>query len=489
MIKLIDVQKYSYYRSRTGPFILFFYKKEDSEVIDIKNLYLIKYLQTIERDFSDLPLLGFDFKLFKICYNHEKITSCNDICVIRKDHDFECYNEPSYEKINQIFNSIRKERINILMKNNKIFHQYKKTNPRFKWSGFFNSNKYGSVCKRYEDRIRQQNEIMGIKVDIQIPEYLPKESKTKIQKKIQTNFSHFKIVKENKKSRKSKKKLETNHAKFTKNFQNVNFDKQIDVSSLRHSDYPYYHKYYSHFYIPTASIGYQNSECHEKNRYIFNQLQSTDLTKRGSYLPSYNESDYFLYYSKLQTHQSPKISDDQITQKYKVQCDYKQNYNLNYHKEVYSQINYKLYKKVNLQKNCDLQPENNGYIHNHHQNSFLQNIFDKSPEMQNQYNELNVESNKIECHSNIPKCTEYSFSNNENKSIFQQSHSPTLPPFSSFLNKSKAVPISTELPHISNINMCYNEMSDFSKSFTLPISDKNKNKDSMLEKTIDRFMS
>lgn len=161
MIEIIDNNKYRYFKSFDGPYIIFFYNKSEECVKDPLNLSMIKYIQSLESYYCDLPILAFEFNTFILSNNIPNLTSCNDIMIIRKTKFNEIYEQPPPWKILKIFDDIRNER---LLKNiNTLLRR--KESPLKPWVLNSHKIKLENIYASDEERIRYLDSLMQIKYE------------------------------------------------------------------------------------------------------------------------------------------------------------------------------------------------------------------------------------------------------------------------------------------------------------------------------------
>lgn len=162
MIQIIESFRYRLYKGKSGPFICFFYNQINGIVSDILNISLIKYIQTIETEFLDLPILGFEYNAFSRLYKFEKIKSCNDILVIKKDCINRVWESPLPWVVNEIFDKIREERYEIRIAKNSDYKISQKNIKTRIW--YTNSHKKNNaqIFESNEERWSYQNSLMGI---------------------------------------------------------------------------------------------------------------------------------------------------------------------------------------------------------------------------------------------------------------------------------------------------------------------------------------
>lgn len=159
MIEILEFNKYKSYKLFKGVYFVYFYNKEGENVTDIKNLSLIKFLQSIEIAYSDLPILGFEYNKFINFYKHENISSPNDIVVIGQFKPTLVYKEPTPQQILEILNSVREKRFELFLRKN--------TEIKSKQFNIWFINKDKQNLNRIyisdEERINNQNRLMSIK--------------------------------------------------------------------------------------------------------------------------------------------------------------------------------------------------------------------------------------------------------------------------------------------------------------------------------------
>lgn len=194
MIELVDNIMYMTYRYQIGPFFIFFYHKSQSIVKDLSNLALLRYLRCIEMKYSDLPMLGFEFSLFISTYKAEKVTSVNNILVIQRDKPSLVYQTYSFSEIDTILEKIRKERLSFRMSRNKKYAISKSVPIERMYYKNRNSCKQKRIHTTVEQRIKDQNRIMGID-DIEsdsnkaLPSFQPNKSPLHIFNSEQQNIN------------------------------------------------------------------------------------------------------------------------------------------------------------------------------------------------------------------------------------------------------------------------------------------------------------
>lgn len=109
MIEIKNICYFEIIKDKLGPFLIFFYNKDQDEMKDDTNLLLIKYLRSIEKYFFEIPMIAFDYEEFVYKYSHYNISSCNDILIFEKTKTIRVYHKPTYYEIFEILNKTRQE--------------------------------------------------------------------------------------------------------------------------------------------------------------------------------------------------------------------------------------------------------------------------------------------------------------------------------------------------------------------------------------------
>lgn len=161
MIEILEKKKFSYYKSYTGQYIVFFFNKNGNKITDVVNLSMIKFIQSIETAYYDLPILGFCYIEFIKFYVKENVTSCNDIVVIGNSYPNRIFKQPLPWEILSIFDRVRHER-SLLSKKRSNNKQYE---PRIPWFANSHSSTLDKVYASDNERIQNQNILMGIEVE------------------------------------------------------------------------------------------------------------------------------------------------------------------------------------------------------------------------------------------------------------------------------------------------------------------------------------
>lgn len=165
MIEILNVQKFRYYSCRKNAFLFFFFKQENGQVTNQDNLASIKKIQSLEVEYKDLPLIGFNYDDF-INMKPNEVNSFLDILV---KHDFGetiLYEKVKPENIVEIFDFVRMLRYQIIRKGNKQYQSYRYSMGT--WVANASIAKINPLLKCDKERIKRQNILMGIKNELNI---------------------------------------------------------------------------------------------------------------------------------------------------------------------------------------------------------------------------------------------------------------------------------------------------------------------------------
>lgn len=160
MIEILDVRKYSLYKAKTGPFLVFFFNRENDEAKNKPNLALISKLQSLEVKYKDVPILGFEYHTFKKRFPSE-VKTCLDILIIQKKHENILFENPELDKISTILDTVRQKRYDLCKIKNKDFVNRRRLMRA--WFCKSHHKKMDPSLKSDELRIHRQNSLMGIK--------------------------------------------------------------------------------------------------------------------------------------------------------------------------------------------------------------------------------------------------------------------------------------------------------------------------------------
>lgn len=96
-----NINKFSMYKSKPGPFCLVFYQEQND-----KNRELYIYLKSILKEFPYLPFLRFHFKDFQTSFPEEKISSPNQILIIGEGKESRIEDISDFSKIAVILDKV-----------------------------------------------------------------------------------------------------------------------------------------------------------------------------------------------------------------------------------------------------------------------------------------------------------------------------------------------------------------------------------------------
>lgn len=104
---IVNVNQYSTYKARNGPFLVVFYQQD----IDQTNYKIYEQLKSLEREFNDVPTIRFDYMEFLKSYPSENVPSQNYFLVIEKSKENKLYEINDLSYIKSILMSVREIRI------------------------------------------------------------------------------------------------------------------------------------------------------------------------------------------------------------------------------------------------------------------------------------------------------------------------------------------------------------------------------------------
>lgn len=165
MIEILDVKKYRYYGCQKKAFLFFFFKQEYGRVLNKDNLALIKQIQSLEVEYKDLPLIGFNYDDF-IKIKPNEVNSFLDILVKYDSGQRILYENSKPENIPEILDFVRDLRYNITKKENKDYQD--KRYSMGTWVVKASVLKINPLLKCDTERIKLQNILMGINGDLDI---------------------------------------------------------------------------------------------------------------------------------------------------------------------------------------------------------------------------------------------------------------------------------------------------------------------------------
>lgn len=117
---ITDNYKFRHYKHHNGPFIIHFYKADDSN-----NYQLYYLLKSLEKDFTDVPIIRFHYLKFRFKFPMVEIPSHNHLLVIGKGQANQIYNTLDINEITKILQDVRIKRCFNKKSNNKEFRKNK----------------------------------------------------------------------------------------------------------------------------------------------------------------------------------------------------------------------------------------------------------------------------------------------------------------------------------------------------------------------------